>query len=196
MIFGLVAQASAHVVVRPAEAVTSGFVTFTVSVPNERETATVALRLDLPEGLENVLPTVKPGWTITTSTEGGASITWSAGSIPAGFRDDFTFSAKVPAEAGELRWNAYQTYADGVEVAWDKTEDEQPKTAEGAPDYSVSGPFSVTKVVAETEAQARLLRAESAAAEADKTADRALYIAIVAVLFGLGAVIISLRKSS
>jgi uncharacterized protein YcnI len=59
-----VSPAFAHVVVRPAQVGVGAFQTFTVGVPNEKDKATVAVRLVLPEGLGHVSPNVKPGWTI------------------------------------------------------------------------------------------------------------------------------------
>ncbi len=202
-------SAAAHVVVRPGEVKTSSFTTFSIGTPNEREVATTQIKLAIPEGLQYVTPTTKAGWTITTETTPSdkseevdkehseskiTSITWSDGLILKGFRDEFSFSAKVPDSATELQWKAYQTYADGVVVAWDKTEAEQPKQEDGSPDFSTSGPFSVTKVVTETEAQIEVARAQTAAADADKAADQALYVAIAAAVLGIAGIGLTLRK--
>lgn len=131
------AIASAHVSVKP-ESVTAGeVVTFNVSVPNEKEVAITNIKLDIPKGLEDVTPTVKSGWTIKIDK---TSITWSDGSIAAGFRDDFTFSAQAPARSTELNWKAYETYSDGSIARWDQSPDKE--EVEG----SDSGPYSVTKI--------------------------------------------------
>ena len=193
--------AMAHVVVRPAEVVTAGFQTFTVGAPNEKEVAFNRLELLLPEGLTNVTPEQMPGWTINVEKEGSGeeavatAITWSGNSVASGFRQDFTFSARVPAEATELQWKAYQSYTDGLTVAWDLTADEQPKKEDGSPDFSKSGPFSVTKVVSETEADTALANAESAASEAKTAATRALYVAVAGVVIGLGGIFMATRKN-
>jgi periplasmic copper chaperone A len=71
----------------------------------------------LPDGLKDIMPTVTPGWTITTS---GSEIDWTGGSIPSGQRADFTFRAQVPASPTTLKWKAYQTYSDGSVVSWDQ----------------------------------------------------------------------------
>lgn len=159
-----VSPAFAHVAVKPSEVGMAAFETFTVGVPNEKEVATTALRLVIPQGLEHVSANVKPGWRISMkhgeaaephdSTQAGHSdepvveISWTGGSIPAGLRDDFLFSAKSPAAETTLLWKAYQTYADGTVVSWDiEPNQEQPKDTEGNPDYSKSGPASQTKVV-------------------------------------------------
>lgn len=148
--------AFAHVTVKPGEVLTGSYETFTVSVPNEEDTAAVTeLRLVMPEGLEGVTPSVTPGWEVSVDEEGQGedaavtSITWQGGEIPAGFRDDFTFSAKTPDEAGELRWKAYQTYDNGTVVAWAFAEGEEPETPGEDAAFTEAGPFSVTSVVAE-----------------------------------------------
>jgi uncharacterized protein YcnI len=137
--------ASAHVTVTPAEVPISSFQTFTVSVPNEKTVGTIALRLEVPAGLERVTPTVKPGWTISTKKDANGVVTeisWTGGRIPAERRDEFTFSAKVPAEESKIAWKAHQSYADGTIVAWTM----DPNMAH-EDDFSTSGPYSVTKVI-------------------------------------------------
>ncbi len=199
-VFGIVAAAtaSAHVVIRPAEVLTASFQTFTIGVPNEKEQANTSIKLLIPASLKHVSPTVKPGWDIAIEKEGEGeaakvtSITWSEGSIPAGFRDDFTFNAQSPAKPQELQWRAYQTYADGQVVAWDLAKDKQPKKTDGSPDFSVSGPFSVTSVVA---------KADTAAKAPDNTkaqqgANRALSMAATALALSLVAIFIATRKKA
>jgi uncharacterized protein YcnI len=135
--------ASAHVVVTPDQAGIGQALTFNVSVPNERQTPVVNLKLDIPKGITEVTPTVKPGWTITTTKDGNdiTVITWSDGSIPVEQRDDFSFSAQVPGSPTELDWKAYQTYGDGTIVHWDQ------KPAGSDDSKGTAGPYSVTQVV-------------------------------------------------
>jgi uncharacterized protein YcnI len=158
-----VSVASAHVSVKPPQAGIGSFQTFTLSVPSEREAATVMVRLVLPEGLGHVTPTVKPGWQMEMKhagaqmTEGSehenegpvTEIVWRGGSIPGFFRDEFSFSTQVPAMETKLAWKAYQHYADGSMVAWELApgSSEQPKNAQGQPDFSAQGPYSMTVVV-------------------------------------------------
>jgi uncharacterized protein YcnI len=202
LVFGFAGVASAHVTVKPGEAVTGAFMTFNVGVPVEKNLPTTAVKLEIPAGLGHVMPTVKPGWTIQTEKEGTGeeavvkSITWSGNEIGAGYRDDFTFSAKTPDKPVELQWKAYQTYSDGSVVDWNLTDDEQPKNADGSPDFSKSGPFSVTKVVSENAADAAAKHAHDNAHEAQVTADRALYAGIGGIVVGLVAVFLVTRKKS
>lgn len=141
--------ASAHVVVKPGDVATGSFQTFTMGVPNEKGGSVVKVKLLIPEGMQFVTPTVKQGWTIETEKTGEGeeavvkSITWSGGAIGGGLRDDFTFSGKTPDEPTKLEWKAYETYDNGVTVAWDQTAEEAKDS-----DFSKSGPFSVTNVTA------------------------------------------------
>lgn len=136
-------MASAHVSVQPARVAAGDFTTFNVSVPNEKEVSVTNIKLDIPKGLEEVKPTIKPGWAVKVE---GSSIIWSGGDIASGFRDDFTFSAQAPAKTIELKWKAYETYSDGSVARWDQS----PDKAEVA--GSDSGPYSVTKVSNESDA--------------------------------------------
>jgi len=154
--FGLLlpVAASAHVSVTPATVGVGERETFSVSVPNEKEIDVTGIKLDIPSGLEGVTPTVKPGWTISVDKTGTGedaivkSITWSGGVIPAGQRDDFTFRALVPEKVTDLQWNAYQTYADGTTVAWNQ------KPTENESESEANGPYSVTKVTDDLNADA------------------------------------------
>lgn len=194
--FSFVGVVSAHVVVRPADVKTGAYQTFTLSVPTEKDNATVSVKLDIPESLTSVTPTVKPGWTIQTVKHGEGdeamitSITWTGGKIDAGYRDEFTFSAKTPAQPSDLQWKAYQTYKDGTVVSWD-----QPPSDEET-ESTTTGPFSVTKVAADSAQDIALKNADSKAAKAQSAADMALYTGIGGVVLAVIAmIVIFVRKS-
>ena len=138
--------AFAHVVVTPNEALTGAYETFTTSVPNEKDIPVTGIRLVIPDTIESVTPTVKPGWEIQTKKTGDkvSEINWTGGTIAPELRDTFTFSAHMPAKAGEISWKAYQTYQDGTVVSWDQqpTKDGH---GHGSEDES-KGPYSMTTV--------------------------------------------------
>ncbi|MGC1176475.1 MAG: DUF1775 domain-containing protein, partial [Candidatus Saccharimonadales bacterium] len=96
---------SAHVVVNPSQIGIGAEQTFTISVPNEKQSNVTRLKLLIPAGLSDLSPTVKPGWQIQADTTGSGdsavvtAVTWSGGTIPVGQRDDFSFSAQAPAKA-------------------------------------------------------------------------------------------------
>ena len=141
------AVATAHVAVQPSEVGIGKTQVFGISIPTEKEVPTVGVRIVLPSGLQEVKPTVKAGWQIETKTTGEgdkkevSEIIWTGGSIPAEQRDEFSFSAQVPAQATTLLWKAYQTYQDGSVVTWDQT----PTGSDDA--EGDKGPYSTTKVV-------------------------------------------------
>lgn len=178
------AAALAHVVVMPTQVGIGKSETFTLQVPTEKDIPTVGVRLVLPKGLKEVTPIVKPSWqTQTRKTGQGEDVTiqeisWTAGSIPSGFKDMFVFSAQVPAEATSLQWKAYQTYQDGSVVAWDQ--------APGGSDDAEGdkGPYSVTKVV------------DDLSAESSKQDNAALYGAYAVALLALTVAIVAIVKKS
>lgn len=138
--------ALAHVIVTPSQAGIGKELVFNVSVPNERQVSVSSVKLLIPNGVTNVIPTMLSSWNITTSTNNNSSnpevtsILWT-GNIPVGQREDFSFSAQVPGQPGQLYWKAFQTYADGTVVHWDQT----PTGSDDA--VGTAGPYSVTQVV-------------------------------------------------
>lgn len=174
--------ALAHVVVKPAEVGVAQFQTFTIGVPNEKDNPTVAVRLVVPEGLKHVSPNVKPGWTIQVKKEGEGEdarvteISWTGGSIPAGQRDDFLFSAQSPGSETTLAWKAYQTYQSGDVIAWDQT-----PSAGGHSDKDTepSTPYSETKVSDDV----------SSGHSETETNNTPLYLSLLAVLIATAALL-------
>ena len=137
--------AYAHVTVKPTEVLTGAFRTFTTSVPNEKDIPVTAVRLTIPSNVKSVTPTVKQGWEISTKKSGEniSEINWTGGSIDAGLRDDFTFSAQAPDKSGEIVWKAYQTYQDGSVVSWNQ---KPAGTHDHESEDESKGPYSVTNV--------------------------------------------------
>ncbi len=143
-------SAFAHVVVSPKTAPAGAYETFTTSVPNEKDISVTGIRVVVPDGVESVTPTVKPGWEIQTKKTGEkvTEISWTGGSIGPELRDTFTFSARVAAESGEINWKAYQTYQDGSVAAWDQKPAED---GHGHGDAEGKGPYSTTVVTDDAE---------------------------------------------
>jgi len=181
----------AHVVVRPNQAGVASRTVFTVSVPNEKAVPTTQVKLLLPSGLNDVTPNVKPGWTVKIEKDAQGkptALVWS-GSLPAEFRDEFSFQAQVPATAGVLAWKAYQTYQGGVLVSWDvDPTDPAAKDAE-ALEKTGKGPYSVTKVIDDLTAPAAAPVAPAPAAQDSTTSLVALVVSVVALVVGLVALL-------
>jgi len=180
--FTFALSALAHSAVAPGETAPSKYETFTLSVPTEKDVPTTAVRLLVPETLERVTPFVKPGWQIQIKKEGErvTEVVWTGGSIPAGQKDVFEFTARTPAEPTTLIWKAYQTYADGEVVAWD-----QEPSEEGHHGEEASNPYSTTDVLA-------------GGTEKHETKDRSALpttLSVIAVLLALGALWQSSRKA-
>lgn len=204
--------AFAHVVVKPAEVGAAAFQTFTIGVPNEKENPTVAVRLVIPEGLDYVTPNVKPGWKIEVkkapigmkgevlntgekAPERVTEIVWTGGSIPAGQRDDFLFSAQVPAKETTVQWKAYQTYENGSVVSWDQDPDSMKNLSDEQKEKNEQkglGPLSQTKIVDDLAASD-----DSHAGHSDATKNETnvpLILSIVAVALSALAFVQSRKK--
>lgn len=146
----VVHPALAHSTVSPARTFTQKSETFSLSVPTERDVPTVGVRLLIPPGLDRVTPIVQPGWQITVQKDGEDRVTeilWTGGSIPAGQKQLFLFSARAPQEATKLIWKVYQTYQGGEVVGWERDPNEKKEGEE-----KVLNPYSVTEVVSDTPA--------------------------------------------
>ncbi len=136
--------ASAHSTVSPSETLISKYETFILSVPTEKEVPTVAVKLLIPETLDRVTPFVKSGWKINVVKNVDGRVTeidWLNGAIPTGQKDVFQFTARTAATGTTLIWKAYQTYQDGVIVAWDR----DPSVLQEG-ETKVANPYSTTNV--------------------------------------------------
>lgn len=192
LVLAFSSSASAHVVVSPKQVLTAERATFAVSVPNEHDSPVVVVRLVIPEGLASVRPYAKQGWNIEVTKTGEGEntkvteIVWTSvgADVPVDLKDDFLFGAKAPEKTIELKWKAYETYADGRVVGWEQ----EPSEAED------SKPYSVTKVISETAQDAATKKVDTAAAEAEAVANRSLYIAVAGVIMGLVAIFLATRR--
>lgn len=182
--------ALAHVVVRPKEAGIGAFQTFTIGVPVEKDIPTTGLRLVIPKGLNHVTPNVKPGWEIEVKKEGAreeatvTEITWTGGTIPAGQRDEFLFSAQVPVKESTVVWKAYQIYEDGSEVSWDQ--DPKAEHHSSSEEDSSVGPYSETKVIDDLTDSKKPIES--------KTDSLAIPLSIAAVILSVSALYLQFRK--
>ncbi len=183
-------SAFAHVVVSPKEVESASRTTFSVSVPNEHDTPVVAVRLVVPDGVASVRPFVKAGWDVSVMKSGTGEdakiteINWIGGAIPVDLKDEFQFGAIAPKESTDLKWKAYETYADGRVVAWDQ----EPSEAEE------NKPYSTTKIVSQTATDAAAAKSDQVLADTRASADRSLYIATAGVLTGLVGVFLATRR--
>ena len=185
--------AFAHVIVYPHQAGIAATQVFDMSVPTEKDNPTVAIKLLIPDGLQEVVPSVKAGWTINVKKNGDTvtEIDWTGGNIPPEERDDFYFSAQVPAKETTLKWKAYQTYQDGSVVSWDHTPTSNPD------DDSAPPPYSQTKIVndltgSNTMNGTQQTKTDTTTKLSSANVSLPLWLSIIAVIFSFTA----LRKAS
>jgi len=147
-----------------------------------------------------VSPNVKPGWEINVKKEGDGEdakvteIDWTGGSIPSGQRDDFLFSAQVPADTTTLQWKAYQTYADGTQVSWDqKPQANMSDDDREAMEKKGLGPYSETKIVNDLKNQA--MTDKNSMDKSNPKKDFATQFSMIAFALSAVALMVALRKN-
>lgn len=194
--------ASAHVSVQPQETSQGKYEVFTVRVPSEKEDAqTTKVEVKFPEEVNITRFEAKPGWNYEVQKDDTGKITsvvWAAEEkgLSATEFVQFNIQGKVGDEATEIVWKAYQTYSDGSTVEWI-----------GAPD--ADKPASVTTVNpadgssdhGHGAAAAEPSKDHNAAGDLandtevkSATSNVPLYLSNAALIAGLLALVISLKK--
>jgi uncharacterized protein YcnI len=103
--------ASAHVTLETQQAPVGASYKAVMRVPHGCDgSATVAVRIRIPEGFVAVKPMPKPGWTLTTVSgayakphslraaklgEGVTEVAWSGGKLPDAYYDEFVFTGTI-----------------------------------------------------------------------------------------------------
>ena len=211
---GLVAlagPASAHVSVSSSDAAPGGFGKLAFRVPNESDTAsTVSLRIQIPPeaAMASVRVQPVPGWTATTTTaeldepleaHGQEISTYvsvvefraaDGGGIRPGEFQEFALSGGPFPEAESLAFPAVQGYSDGSEAAWiEPTVAGQDEPERPAPVLTLA---AEEPAAAPAEAAATGLEHASAT---DEPGALALFVAFLALLFGIGGVVLGARAN-
>lgn len=182
--------AGAHVTVQPRETTQGAYEVFTVRVPTEGDAPTVKIEVKIPAEVNITRFEPKPDWKYDLTKDSTGKITsvvWTAtgDGLSSTEFGEFKMNGRVADDAAQISWKAYQTYQDGTVVEW--------VGAEGA-----DQPASVTTVKAkpagaETDGHGGTA---TASPEDGQTAqsDLSLYMSIAALVFGISAFAISLRK--
>jgi uncharacterized protein YcnI len=119
LLFG--GSANAHVTLETSEAPAGSTYKAVLRVGHGCEgSPTIAIRVQIPDGVIAVKPMPKPGWELTTKvepypepvpyfedmlTEGVREIAWTGGSLPDEWYDEFVFRVRLPEEgAGTMLW--------------------------------------------------------------------------------------------
>jgi periplasmic copper chaperone A len=111
---GLVPAAFAHVILEHREAPVGSAYKAVLRVPHGcNGSATTAVRVRIPEGVIDVKPIPKPGWTLkivtgpyakahslsgTQVSEGATEIDWSDGNLPANQAGEFAFTSYLASD--------------------------------------------------------------------------------------------------
>ena len=113
------ALASAHVTVWPRESFTGAYEKYVVRVPTEGSVATQSIELRVPANVDIVSIGAPSGFTYEVKRTGSriTSIVWTMAIKPGEFAE-FAFMARNPKQAGEVRWEAVQHFADGTSTEW------------------------------------------------------------------------------
>lgn len=124
--------ASAHITASPDEAKAGSYFMTSFTVPHGcAGAATVAVRIKLPDGVQNVKPQMKPGWKVevvkrklaapehdehgNTVSDVANEIAWRGGPLPNDLYDSFGVLMKLPDKPGTtLYFPAVQECEKGV----------------------------------------------------------------------------------
>ena len=203
--------ASAHVTVQPPTATQGDYAKLAFRVPNEKDSAdTTQLEVQFPTDhpIASVAVQPKDGWTykVTTTplaqpiqtddgqvTEAVSDIVWTGGAIKPGEFDEFSVSAgPLPTDVTSLQFKALQTYSDGDVVRW--IEDTPPGGAE--PEH----PAPTLTLTAANGDSAATTPAAGSSSDSDSTARTlgivGIVVGVVGVAFGVGAMVVSRRKTA
>ena len=111
--------ASSHVTVWPRESSTGAYEKYVVRVPTEGTVATQSVELRVPANVDIVSVGAPGNFTYEVKRMGSriTSIVWTQAIKPGEFAE-FAFMARNPKQAGEVRWEAVQRFADGTSTEW------------------------------------------------------------------------------
>lgn len=160
----------AHAVVSPGTSRPNAYERYVLRVPNEGDSPTTRVEIIFPAEVRVISFADVPGWRIEASfdsTGRATSAAWIGSLAPSRFVE-FPFIGVNPAAAATLVWPVIQTYANGARAEWTG-----PRGSDA--------PASVTVIALEsTPSPSRL----------------PLWLSILAVLLGVGAVALSARSPS
>ena len=137
-------NSQAHVGLDNDQAVQGSYKRFALKVPHGcGALATNAITIHIPEGIQGAKPMPKAGWVSSTATtklstpydnhgtsvtEDVSALTWSNGSLPSTFYDEFVFQAKVASQSDTLHFNVDQSCGNTV-THWDGSSHDAPHPA-------------------------------------------------------------------
>ena len=192
--------ASAHVTVGPKETSQGAYEMFTLKVPSEKEDVlTTKIEVQIPEDVNITRFEPKPGWTYEIQKDDSdkiTAVTWTAEGegLSATEFGQFNMNGKVGDKATEIIWKAIQTYSDGSVVEWVEAEEANypaSVTVVNPADASAHGHGEKTT---DKDASSEEKATEEVKETSASTSNKPLYLSIVALIAGLIALVISLKK--
>ena len=158
-----------HAVVFPKTSAPGAYEKYVLRVPNERDVPTIKVEIRFPESLRVVSFEEVAGWKLQVLADSTQRITgavWT-GLLPKERFVEFPFVAVNPKDSASVTWPTYQTYEGGERVEWT------------GPDSSYT-PVSSTLIVDATPVPVKVSRTS-------------LYVSIIALLFALTSLAVTLR---
>lgn len=167
--------ASAHVTVQEDSVVAGEFAVVTIAVPHGCDaSSTTAVRIQMPETIPAVTPTINPGWDVEKVmetlaepiqgehgeiTERVSEVVYTAKTpLPDGYRDTFALSMKVPDDASGLMFFPTVQVCEAGESDWIEI------PADGQDPFELEKPSPFVNVVSSTDSA-------DAATDGDTVAD-------------------------
>lgn len=198
--------AEAHVTVNPDTEPQGGYAKVSFRVPNEEANAsTTAIEVDIPvdHPIASVSVRPVPGWTATTTHDGGptqavSKIVWTGGKIDPGQFQEFDVSlGPLPKDTDQIVFKALQTYSDGNVVRWiDLRQPGRPEPDHPAPVLHLTTGSTAIPTTAPSVSLAADRSVKSSTSTSD-TGARTLGIAgLVVGALGFGTAIVALRRKN
>jgi uncharacterized protein YcnI len=148
--------AHAHIVLEQKSAPAASYYKATFQVGHGcGGSPTTGIAVSIPEGIVNVKPMAKPGWQVQTRietlaqpyvlhgktfTEGVTQVTWTGGSLPDAYYDEFVMLTRLPDEPGTFYFKIRQICEHG-ETRWEEI------PAEGKTAHDYKTPAAVLEVL-------------------------------------------------
>lgn len=211
----LAGPAAAHVEPTISEAPAGGYATFALVIPHGCDGEggdTVAVSVEMPEGVESATPEAIAGWEATVDDSGPVVVTWEGGPLPHDQFQEFGLSIQMPDTPGETAlFPTVQTCESGEELAWIEADHDAENPAPAIAITESEGEHShgaeATDEHADehaTDTTATDEHATETAAAADDSGDDGssntlAVVALIVGLLGLGAggyAIVSSRRAS
>ena len=186
-----------HAVVRPGASRPAELQAYTLTVPNEKSSPTVAVAMQVPPDIDFILVKPVSGWEVKLERAGGriSVVRWTGGTIARDAYQDFEFIARNPVSEGTIQWKVVQRYATGAPVRWVAPPDSDTPAAETRLSEQV-----VPEDVVDVEggqaggSEASSTTATSSSESTDDGSDAGLIVAIVALVTALGALAVTLLR--